>query len=203
MTRVSRQKQFDRLRSEAETCTRCPLHELGTQTVFGEGPVDARLILVGEQPGDEEDLEGRPFIGPSGRLLDHALEEAGIDRTGVYVTNTVKHFKWTPRGRMRLHKTPNKAEIMSCLPWLQAEIELIRPRVLVSLGATAGKALLGEDFRITASRGVVYESDFVPHIVPTVHPSSLLRIADRARLAAAYSDFVQDLVRARELLYGH
>jgi uracil-DNA glycosylase len=178
----------------AAHCTACPLYQNATQTVFGEGPVDAALMLVGEQPGDEEDREGRPFVGPAGRLLDDALAEAGIDRAATYVTNAVKHFKWTPKGRMRLHQSPNRSEVVACLPWLKQEIELIRPRVLVALGATASQALLGPDVRVMRDRGRRYESELIPSIFATVHPSSILRArVDRER---AFSSFVEDLCEA-------
>jgi uracil-DNA glycosylase len=189
-----RQTAHATLKETARHCRACPLYKDATQTVFGEGPVDARLMVVGEQPGNEEDLEGRPFIGPAGRLLDQAIADAGIDRDAAYVTNTVKHFKWTPKGRMRLHQKPNRSEVVACLAWLKSEIELIRPDVLVSLGATAGQALLGPEFRVMRDRGRRYESELVATIIPTIHPSAILRAReDRNR---AYAAFVDDLIEA-------
>ncbi len=166
------------LRDAARTCTACPLHLTGTQTVFGEGPARARVVLVGEQPGDREDTEGRPFVGPAGRLLDEALEEAGIDRATAYVTNVVKHFKWQARGKRRIHQKPNAGEIAACRPWLDAELEALRPQALVCLGATAAQALLGRQFRVTRDRGRLLESALAPLTLATVHPSSILRAPD-------------------------
>src|SRR5918993_1982181 len=163
----------------AKGCRACDLWRSGTQTVFGEGRAKAELMLVGEQPGDQEDLAGRPFVGPAGQLLDRALEEAGIDRELAYVTNVVKHFKWQPRGKRRIHQKPNAAEIAACRPWLDAELTLIRPEVLVCLGATAAQALLGRQFRVSRDRGVPVESDLAPVVMATVHPSSILRSDDR------------------------
>jgi DNA polymerase len=162
-------------REDARGCRRCDLWKLGTQTVFGEGSARARLMLVGEQPGDQEDLAGRPFVGPAGKLLDRALEEAGIDRKVAYVTNVVKHFKWQPRGKRRIHQKPNAAEVAACRVWFDAELALIRPEVLVCLGATAAQALLGRQFRVSKDRGVPVESDLAPVVMATVHPSSILR----------------------------
>ena len=162
----------------AAGCKACDLWKRGTQTVFGEGSAKAKIMFVGEQPGNEEDLAGKPFVGPAGRLLDQALERAGIDRGLAYVTNVVKHFKWEPRGKRRIHAKPNAAEITACLPWLQAEIELVRPRVLVCLGATAAQALLGRQFRVTAQRGSFVDSTLAPFVTATVHPSSILRAPD-------------------------
>src|SRR5690348_4993715 len=166
------------LHDSAAGCHACDLYKRGTQTVFGEGPAKARVMFVGEQPGNEEDLSGHPFVGPAGRLLDSALEEAGIDRAGAYVTNVVKHFKWEPRGKRRIHAKPNTTEIVACVPWLQAELELVKPRVLVCLGATAAQALLGRQFRVTRQRGQWVESSLAPYVTATVHPSSILRTAD-------------------------
>jgi uracil-DNA glycosylase len=177
------------LRQAAAGCTACPLYRTGTQTVFGEG---ARLMLVGEQPGDREDLEGRPFVGPAGRLLDEALEEAGIDRRDAYVTNVVKHFKWTPRGKRRIHQKPSWGEVAACRPWLDAELEVVAPEALVLLGATAAQGLLGRDFRVTKQRGVPVESALAPLVVATVHPSSILRAPDERR-AEERAAFVADL----------
>jgi DNA polymerase len=180
------------LRDAAAGCRACPLWETGTQTVFGEGARAAKVMLVGEQPGDREDLEGRPFVGPAGRLLDEALEEAGIDRRLAYVTNVVKHFKWIGRGKRRIHQKPNWSEIAACRPWLEAELRVVRPLVLVCLGATAAQALLGRDFRVTRQRGDLVESDLAPRALATVHPSSILRADDDER-DAEYAAFVDDL----------
>lgn len=172
------------LREAASACRGCPLFEKATQTVFGEGPTTARIVMVGEQPGNEEDLAGHPFVGPAGRVLDRALGEAGIDRSDAYVTNVVKHFKWTASGKRRLHEKPSAREIAACLPWLEKEIELVEPEVLVCLGATAAQALLGRDFKVSTMSGEVVETRFAKHAVATVHPSSILRQRtpeDRAR----------------------
>jgi DNA polymerase len=163
------------LREAARDCQGCDLYQNATQTVFGEGRRSSRVMLIGEQPGNDEDLQGKPFVGPSGRLLDKALEAAGIDRADTYVTNVVKHFKWTPQGKRRMHKTPSAREIAACYPWLEKEIEQIKPEVLVCLGATAAKALLGRDFRVSVQRGQVQSSRFEIPVVATVHPSSILR----------------------------
>src|SRR2546425_7803793 len=159
------------VREAAKDCQACDLYTRGTQTVFGEGARHAELMFVGEQPGDAEDLAGRPFVGPAGRLLDRALEEAGIDRAVVYVTNVVKHFKWEPRGKRRIHKKPNSAEISACRPWLDTEIQLVKPRALVCLGATAAQALLGGQFKVTGHRGGLIPSPLAPLVLATVHPS--------------------------------
>jgi uracil-DNA glycosylase family protein len=181
-----------RLRAAAHGCKACPLGFLGTRTVFGEGPVTARVVLVGEQPGDREDREGRPFIGPAGALLDKALAEAGIPRGEVYVTNAVKHFKWEPRGKRRIHKKPSSAEQAACRPWLDAELALLDPDVVVVLGATAAQALLGKDFRVTKERGRLRPfGESV--ILATVHPSSILRAPDERSRHEAYAAFVADL----------
>ena len=182
------------LREAAAGCTACPLHLTGTQTVFGEGRPDAPLMLVGEQPGDKEDLAGRPFVGPAGRLLDEALEAAGIDRTSTYVTNAVKHFKWQGRGKRRIHQKPTWSESVACRPWLDAELEAVRPRVVVALGATAAQSLLGRDFRVTQHRGeVMRETGWAPWVLATVHPSSLLRMPDPAMREQAVGQFVDDM----------
>ena len=188
------------LREAAVGCTACPLYKLGTQTVFGEGPKDAPLMLVGEQPGDYEDREGRPFVGPAGKLLDRALAEAGIDRSRAYVTNVVKHFKWTARGKRRIHSKPSGPEIAACLPWLQAEIELVAPEALVCLGATAAQALLGRDFRVTKQRGTFIKSNLAPHVLATVHPSSLLRLPPQVDAEAEFRHFVADLHKVAKIL---
>src|SRR6202163_2744373 len=166
------------LQKAAKNCHACHLWKRGTQTVFGEGGPDAKVIFVGEQPGDREDLEGKPFVGPAGGLLDKALVEAGIDRTKVYVTNAVKHFKWEPRGKRRIHKKPNSREIAACRPWLEAELRVVRAGVLVCLGATAAQAVFGPAFRVTRERSKILESELAPKVVATVHPSSLLRQPD-------------------------
>ena len=181
------------LKSASKTCTACHLFKHATQTVFGEGPKGAALMLLGEQPGDQEDLAGKPFVGPAGKILDRALEDAGIDRTQVYVTNTVKHFKWEPRGKRRIHKKPNSREIAACRPWLEAELRVVRPDLLVCMGATAAQAVFGPSFRVTRDRGKVLESELAPKVVATVHPSSLLRQPDEESREREYKLFVADL----------
>lgn len=184
---------LDALRQAAAGCTACDLHERGTQTVFGEGPQAAPVMIVGEQPGDVEDRVGRPFAGPAGGLLDRCLAAAGIDRNKVYVTNAVKHFKWEPRGKRRLHSKPNAAEIRACAPWLTAEIAVLAPKLIVCLGATAAQALLGKTFRVTRDRGVMFRSDLGPQVMATIHPSALLREPDEERREAAIARFIEDL----------
>ena len=186
-----------KLREAAAGCKACPLWEHATQTVFGEGSADADVIFVGEQPGDREDLEGRPFVGPAGRLLDHALEEAGIDRSKVYLTSVVKHFKWKPQGKRRIHQKPNWREIAACRPWLDAELAVLKPRVLVCLGATAAQALLGRDFRVSRQRGELVDSPLAPKTIATVHPSSILRAEDRD---LHFREFVRDLEKVAALI---
>jgi DNA polymerase len=181
------------VRDVARGCKACDLYKRGTQTVFGEGPRRASIMMVGEQPGDAEDLAGRPFVGPAGRLLDRALEQAGIDRDAVYVTNVVKHFKWEPRGKRRIHAKPNAAEIAACRPWLETEIALVRPIVLVCLGATAAQALLGRGFRVSQQRGTFVDSTLAPAVTATVHPSSILRAPDEAARRAEMERLVVDL----------
>jgi uracil-DNA glycosylase len=181
-----------KLRSAAAGCTACPLFANATQTVFGEGPGPAPLMLVGETPGDQEDLAGRPFVGPAGKLLDRCLAEAGIDRDTVYVTNVVKHFKWEPRGKRRIHKKPNSLEIRACKPWLEAEIEQVRPKVLVCLGATAAQAILGPKFRVSEARGQWVSSAWASRVLATFHPSALLRAQDADR-EAKIAEFIRDL----------
>ncbi len=188
-----------KLKEAAARCTACPLHETGTQTVFGEGSAKAEVMFVGEQPGDQEDLQGKPFVGPAGKLLDTALEEAGIDRSQVYVTNVVKHFKWQARGKRRIHQKPNWSEIAACRPWLEAELEVVEPRVLVCLGATAAQALLGRDFRVSRQRGKPVDSDLAEHVLATVHPSSILR-ADEDQREQEYQEFVRDLKTVAKLI---
>jgi uracil-DNA glycosylase family protein len=183
---------LDQVRAQARRCTRCPLYKTGTQTVFGEGPANARIIMIGEQPGDQEDLAGRPFIGPAGKLLDKALEEAGVDRSQVYVTNAVKHFKWEPAGKRRLHKKPNGREIAACRAWLDAEMELIHPEIVVALGATAAQALMGKTFLVTKQRGQLIEAPWAERFLATVHPSSILRAPSGDR-EIAFAALVSDL----------
>lgn len=181
------------VRALAKGCKACDLYKRGTRTVFGEGPRGAEIMLVGEQPGDAEDTAGRPFVGPAGRLLDRALEEAGIDRSLVYVTNVVKHFKWEPRGKRRIHAKPSAAEIGACRPWLETEIALVRPRALICLGATAAQALLGRSFKVSRQRGEPVESPLAPLVTATVHPSSILRAPDEAQRETEMRRFVADL----------
>ncbi|HET7825370.1 MAG TPA: UdgX family uracil-DNA binding protein [Anaeromyxobacter sp.] len=188
------------LRRAAGGCKACPLWERGTQTVFGEGPPDAEVMLVGEQPGNEEDLTGHPFVGPAGRLLDRALAEAGIDRRGVYVTNAVKHFKWEPRGKRRIHQKPNAGEIRACHPWLEAELQVLHPRAVACLGSTAAQALLGRDFRVTQRRGEILRTTLAPIVMATVHPSSILRAPDDETRRAELQRLVEDLARLAEAL---
>jgi DNA polymerase len=183
------------LEDAASGCRGCDLYRDATQTVFGEGPSGAELMLVGEQPGDREDREGRPFVGPAGRLLDRALADAGIDRAAVYVTNVVKHFRWAPRGKKRIHRKPNLAEIRACEPWLRAELDAVTPRALVLLGATASQALLGKDFRVTEHRGELLDSALAPIVSATVHPSSILRARDDETRESETAAFVRDLRR--------
>lgn len=190
------------LRAAAAGCTACHLHELGTQTVFGEGRASADVMLVGEQPGDVEDREGRPFVGPAGHLLDRALEAAGISRSAVYVTNAVKHFKWTPspNGKRRIHAKPDTREVGACKPWLEAEIAVLRPRLVVALGATAAQALLGRSFKVTQHRGEVFDLPPASRITATVHPSSILRARTDEDRAVGFDSLVDDLrIVAKEL----
>jgi uracil-DNA glycosylase len=191
---------LESLRHEAAGCRACDLWRTGTQTVFGEGPRDAELMLVGEQPGDVEDREGHPFVGPAGRVLDQGLERAGIDRQSVYLTNVVKHFKWRPRGKRRIHQKPNAEEIAACRRWLDSELAAVQPTGLLCLGATAAQALLGRSFRVTQSRGVAVDSPLAPMVSATVHPSSILRAPDEAAREEAMEQFVADLEAVRRLL---
>jgi DNA polymerase len=182
--------------SAAEGCRACRLWKDATQTVFGEGSPAAEIMLVGEQPGDKEDIAGQPFVGPAGKLLDRALEEAGIDRKKVYVTNAVKHFKWEPRGKKRIHKKPAADEIAACRPWLEAEVSLVKPKVIVCLGATAAQALIGRDFRVSRQRGqFVSQSPLAPWLTATVHPSSILRAPDEEARRTEMKLFVEDLAK--------
>ena len=192
-----------KLRATAANCKACDLWKLGTQTVFGEGNSKARVMLVGEQPGDQEDIQGHPFVGPAGKILDKALEEAGIDRKEVYVTNAVKHFKWEPRGKRRIHKKPNSLEITACKPWLEAEIEALHPEVIVCLGATAAQSLLGRQFKVSVQRGQWVESPLAPFVMATVHPSSLLRAPDDETRHREMERFIADLKRVHEALEKH
>jgi uracil-DNA glycosylase family protein len=191
--------KLDSLRREAVTCRACPLWENATQTVFGEGPPDAEIMLVGEQPGDREDREGRPFVGPAGLLLDRALAEAGVDRGRIYVTNAVKHFKFEPRGKRRLHKRPNASEINICRHWLLDEIEAIGPRLVVALGATAAQGLVGRAIPVGANRGAVLDVANGPRVFITIHPSALLRLEDEEDKRSGYASFVNDLRTAEKL----
>jgi uracil-DNA glycosylase len=181
------------LRDAVQGCRGCPLYADATQAVFGEGAAHAEVMLVGEQPGDKEDLAGRPFVGPAGRLLDEALAEAGIDRSRAYVTNAVKHFKWQGRGKRRIHQKPTWSESVACRPWLEAELAAVRPRVVVALGATAAQSLLGQDFRVTKQRGEPVDSPLAEHVVATVHPSSILRQRDEEARHTELAAFVDDL----------
>ena len=190
------------LHDAAAGCRACPLWERGTQTVFGEGATSARVMFVGEQPGNEEDLAGHPFIGPAGRLLDEALEEAGIDRAQSYVTNVVKHFKWEPRGKRRIHAKPNAVEIAACVPWLEAELQVVKPQVLVCLGATAAQALLGRAFKVSRQRGEIVSSGLAPFVTATVHPSSILRAPDDAARREEMRRFVLDLKKVAAAASG-
>jgi uracil-DNA glycosylase len=188
------------LRAAAEECTACPLYRNATQTVFGEGPEDSLVMLVGEQPGDSEDIAGKPFVGPAGKLLDRCLVEAGIDRARIYVTNAVKHFKWVPRGPRRIHSKPSSVEIEACFPWLEAEIAAVRPRIIVALGATAAQALFGKAVRVTRDRGRPVPSALAAHAFVTVHPSALLRAPDEATRRHETLRFVEDLRQVAALL---
>ncbi len=181
------------LQEAAAQCRACDLWSRATQTVFGEGPASARVLMVGEQPGDQEDRAGRPFVGPAGQVLDQALEAAGIDRSLVYVTNVVKHFKWTARGKRRIHERPDREEISACLPWLEAEVGAVKPDVIVCLGATSAQALLGSGFRVTRQRGQMMTSTFGAPIMATVHPSSILRAPDDRSRREAMESFIADL----------
>src|SRR3989441_4845640 len=181
------------VREAASGCTACHLYKRATQTVFGEGPKHASIMLVGEQPGDYEDVAGKPFVGPAGKIMDRALEEAGIDRSQVYVTNAVKHFKWEPRGKRRIHQKPNSREIAACRPWLEAELRIVKPKMVVVLCATAAQAIFGPRFRVTRERGKVLSSKLAPRVLATVHPSSLLRQPDEESRQREYKHFVSDL----------
>jgi uracil-DNA glycosylase family protein len=193
-------KTLKQLREDARACQDCPLWANATQTVFGAGDPHARVMLVGEQPGDEEDRKGLPFVGPAGRLLDRALEAAGVEREHVYITNAVKHFKWQLRGKRRLHKTPAQREIDACHQWLEREIEAVKPQVIVALGATAARAVIGKDFKVSAMRGRFVDSPLAPRVFATFHPSALLRLQDEAEKEAAFTQLVGDLKLIRKAL---
>lgn len=189
------------LRQAASTCKACDLWMRGTQTVFGEGGAHVRVMLIGEQPGDQEDLQGRPFVGPAGKILDQALEETGIDRNETYVTNAVKHFKWEPRGKRRIHKKPNSIEIHACKPWIEAEIAVLQPEVIVCMGATAAQALLGRDFRVSIQRGQLVKSNLAPYVIATVHPSSLLRAPDEETRRLEMNRFIDDFKVVAQIIH--
>ena len=189
-----------KLRIAAAGCTACDLYKRGTQTVFGEGAAHARIMFVGEQPGDKEDVEGKPFVGPAGGILNKALAAAGIDRHDVYVTNAVKHFKWEPRGKRRIHKKPNQLEIMACRPWLEAEVAVLKPDVIVCLGATAAQSLLGRDFKVTQRRGEMIPHTLAPYVTATVHPSSILRAPDEDTRHDEMAHFIEDLKKVRQAM---
>jgi uracil-DNA glycosylase len=199
---VPNSRNLRKLREAAAGCRACDLWKTGTQTVFGEGSTSAEVVFVGEQPGDKEDLAGKPFVGPAGRVLDEGLAAAGIERRLAYVTNAVKHFKWQARGKRRIHQKPNSSELAACRPWLDAELDAVKPKVLVALGATAAQSLLGRAFRVTKERGRPVESDLAPYVVATVHPSSILRQSTDEERAAAMKTFVADLQVVAKLLAG-
>jgi len=191
---------LNKLRDAAAECKACDLWKTGTQTVFGEGKQSSVIMFIGEQPGDREDLEGRPFVGPAGGLLDRALEEAGIDRSKVYVTNLAKHFKWEPRGKRRIHKKPNAVEITACRPWLQAELRVIKPKAIICLGSTAGQAVIGPKFRVSVQRGQFVKSELAEYVTATVHPSSILRAPSDEARRLERARFIDDLKKIREVL---
>jgi uracil-DNA glycosylase len=197
---IPREHTLPALRAAAASCKACDLWKLGTQTVFGEGHSTARVMMVGEQPGDKEDIAGRPFVGPAGAVLDKALAAAGIERGDVYVTNIVKHFKWEPRGKRRIHKKPNALEISACRPWLEAEIDAIKPQIIVLLGATAAQGIMGREFRVTQHRGEWLKSDLAPSVIATVHPSSILRAVDEDSRHAEMSKLIADLKKVATVI---
>jgi uracil-DNA glycosylase len=199
---VPETRSLKTLREAAAACRGCPLYAPATQTVFGEGPRRAELMLIGEMPGDREDRAGHVFVGPAGRELDAALERVGIERNQAYVTNVVKHFKFKERGKRRIHDTPKKSEVDACLPWLREELRLVRPQVLVFLGATAAKALFGSSFRLTRSRGTELECDLAPHVTATIHPAAILRAPDSAAREAEREAFTSDLAAAAAMMNG-
>jgi DNA polymerase len=197
---IPSQPTLANLREAAARCTGCHLYRNATQTVFGEGPERAKVMLVGEQPGDAEDLAGHPFVGPAGKLLDRCLVEAGIDRKQTYVTNVVKHFKWVPRGPRRIHSKPGAVEIEACFPWLEAEISVVKPQIVVALGATAAQALFGKAFRVTRDRGRLVPFALAPHALATVHPSALLRAPDEETRRQEIEHFIEDLRQVAAIL---
>ncbi len=197
---IPAEKTLPVLREAVQDCRGCDLYKPATQAVFGEGPRSSSVVLIGEQPGDEEDRMGHPFVGPSGRLLDRALEDAGIDRSAVYVTNAVKHFKFEERGKRRIHKKPSAGETSACRPWLEAEMALIRPEIIVCLGATAAQSVFGRDYRLTKERGQFVEHAWAPHATSTVHPSAVLRAPDEEQRHLEYQNFVADLKKVRALM---
>jgi uracil-DNA glycosylase family protein len=193
---------LDKLQAAAAKCRACPLWKKGTQTVFGAGAPDAEVVFVGEQPGFDEDLAGKPFIGPAGKVLDKALVAAGIPREEIYVTNAVKHFKWEPKGNQHIHKKPNASEVAACRPWLDAELQVLKPTVLVCLGATAAQALLGREFRVSKQRGQLMPSSLAPYVVATVHPSSILRAPDHESRHREMELFIADLKKIAKIIRG-
>jgi uracil-DNA glycosylase len=197
---LPKQHDLGSLRDAAESCRGCDLWENATQTVFGEGATKATMMFIGEQPGDKEDIEGKPFVGPAGRILDEALQEAGIERSRVYVTNAVKHFRWVQRGKRRLHEKPNSQQVRACRPWLEAEVETVKPHLLVLMGATAAQSLLGPSFRVTQHRGKVIPTPLGISAVATVHPSSILRAPDDKARAEAMAEFITDLRSAAKAI---
>jgi DNA polymerase len=199
---VPRRRSLSALRVAAQDCRACDLYRHATQAVFGEGAQKARLMLIGEEPGNDEDLQGHPFVGPAGKLLDRALKEAGIDRAEIYLTNTVKHFKFEERGKRRIHKKPNGTEVGACRPWLEAEIALIKPEIVVCLGATAAQSILGRDYRVTRERGKFVEHSLARLVTSTIHPSAILRAPDEESRRAEYQAFVADLKKVRDRLAG-
>jgi len=200
LTDVVSRQTINQLRLEAADCKRCDLWKTGTQTVFGEGKQTSTVMFVGEQPGDKEDLAGRPFVGPAGALLDKALGEAGIDRSRVYVTNVVKHFKWEPRGKRRIHKKPNALEIAACRPWLQSEIDVVKPRVIICLGSTAAQAVISPKFKVSIQRGQFVKSPLAQFVTATVHPSSILRAPTDEARHAEMQRFIDDLKKIRKVI---
>jgi uracil-DNA glycosylase family protein len=197
---IPKNPTLEKLKRAAADCRACPLWKTGTQTVFGEGSKDARVVFVGEQPGDQEDLAGKPFIGPAGRLLDQVLQEVGIDRKLIYVTNAVKHFKWEPRGKRRLHKKPSAREIAACRPWLEVELSVLNPDVVVALGATASQSLMGNKFKVTRERGMILETTFTKHFMATVHPSAILRAPDEKTRHEQRARFIHDIKKIKPLI---
>ena len=191
---------INKLRDAAAECKACDLWKTGTQTVFGEGRQSSLIMFIGEQPGDKEDLSGRPFVGPAGALLDKSLEEAGIDRGKVYITNVVKHFKWEPRGKRRIHKKPNAVEITACRPWLQSEINVVKPRAIICLGSTAAQAVISPKFKVSMQRGLFVPSDLAEYVTATVHPSSILRAPSDEARRVERQRFVEDLKKIRAAL---